>query len=100
MKSRSPRPLWPWPPAHVHHHGPLKVSHRPGYSGSATNTPMGAEGQFSVGGLGQITATAKPDVCPLSSCQEVVRFQQPDQFRRPFPSLRHLSGISEGEGLC
>jgi hypothetical protein len=27
-------------------------------------------------------------------------FQQPDQFRGPFPSLFHLPGISEGEGLC
>jgi hypothetical protein len=35
-----------------------------------------------------------------ASGQEVVRSQQPDQFRGPFPSLFRLSGISEGEGLC
>ena len=34
-----------------------------------------------------------------ASRQKVVRFQQRNQFRGPFPSLRHLSGISEGERL-
>jgi hypothetical protein len=31
--------------------------------------------------------------------QKVMRFKQPNQFPDPFPSLRHLPGISEGEGL-
>jgi hypothetical protein len=34
-----------------------------------------------------------------ASWQKLVRFQQPDQFRGPLPSLRHLSGVPEGEGL-
>ena len=35
-----------------------------------------------------------------TSSQNLTRFQQPDQFRGPFLSLRHLSGVFEGEGLC
>ena len=34
-----------------------------------------------------------------ASRQEVTRFKEPDQFRGPFPSLLHLSGSFEGEGL-
>jgi hypothetical protein len=34
-----------------------------------------------------------------ASRQEVVRLKQPHQLRGPFASLRHLSGISEREGL-
>jgi hypothetical protein len=34
------------------------------------------------------------------SRKKVVRFKQPNQFRGPLPSLRHLSGVSEGERLC
>jgi len=34
-----------------------------------------------------------------ASGQKVVRLQQSDQFRGPFPSLLHLSSISVGEGL-
>jgi hypothetical protein len=32
--------------------------------------------------------------------QKVMRSQQPNQFRGPFPSLRYLPSVSEGEGLC
>jgi hypothetical protein len=32
-----------------------------------------------------------------ASRQQVLRSQQLDQFCRPFPSHRHLPGISEGE---
>jgi len=35
-----------------------------------------------------------------TSRQKLTQFQQPDQFRGPFLSLRHLSGVFEGEGLC
>jgi hypothetical protein len=31
--------------------------------------------------------------------QKVVRFEQPNRFRGPLPSLRHFPGISDGEGL-
>jgi hypothetical protein len=34
-----------------------------------------------------------------ASRQKVMRFEQPNQFRGPFPSPRHLSGISERERL-
>jgi hypothetical protein len=34
-----------------------------------------------------------------ASRQKVVRFQEPDQFRRPSPSLFHFPGVSEGEGF-
>ena len=33
-----------------------------------------------------------------ASWQKVVRFQQPDQLRGPFASLRHLPGISKKRG--
>jgi len=33
------------------------------------------------------------------SRHKVARARQPDQFRGPFPSLFHSSGIWEGEGL-
>jgi hypothetical protein len=34
-----------------------------------------------------------------ASRQKVMRFKQPYQFCGPFPSLLHLSGVSEGKGL-
>ena len=45
---------------------------------------------------GVTVAPGDPD-CADASRQGVVRSQQPDQFRGPFPSLFHSSGISEGE---
>jgi hypothetical protein len=33
------------------------------------------------------------------SRQKVMRFQEPDQFRGPSPSLLHLTGISKCEGF-
>ena len=34
------------------------------------------------------------------SRQKVMRFEQPDQFRGPFPALLHLPGISEGKAFA
>jgi len=41
---------------------------------------------------GGVTAAPGAFGCPDPSRHKVVRFQQPDQFRGPFPSFFHLPG--------
>jgi hypothetical protein len=47
-------------------------------------------------GRGVTAAPRAFGLAPDGSRQKFVRFQQPDQFRGPFPSLLQLPGISQG----